>query len=123
MEGVSLQGIQVLSQDSDGDILKLTRHKGQLGLVQRLRKRAVRFIEKYASFLDGLVAPPTEVTVETIERYVLSSYTVIDQEELQINIACTSVMMTNQNIAKLSLLSSVSFKGNFNIILSSSFSL
>jgi hypothetical protein len=66
---VSPQGIQQLSQDSSGDILKLTRHKGRLGLIQQVRKRTVRFIEKYASFLDGFVTPPTEVTMETIERY------------------------------------------------------
>ena len=72
MEGVTPQGIQVLSQDSSGDVLKLTQHKGRLELLQQVRKRAVRFIERYASFLDGWVAPPTEVTVETIERYIYS---------------------------------------------------
>lgn len=68
VEGVSLQGIQTLSQAADGDMLKFTGHVNSQGLVDCARKRLVRFIEKYASFLDGLVAPPTEVTVETIER-------------------------------------------------------
>ena len=72
LEGVTPQGIQVLSQDSSGDMLKLTQHKGRLELLQQVRKRAVRFIERYASFLDGWVAPPTEVTMETIERYFYS---------------------------------------------------
>ena len=72
LEGVLPQGILLLSQDQEGDMLKLTRHVGQLGLLQRVRKRTVRFIEKYGSFLDGLVAPPTEVAMETIERYVHS---------------------------------------------------
>ena len=69
-DGISPQGIQVLSKDDDGDMLKLVSHVGgRRGVVHHARKRIVRFFEKYASFLDGLVTPPTEVSVETIERY------------------------------------------------------
>ena len=71
LDGISPQGIQMLSKDKDGDMLRLTTHSGAGGGVAHLvKKRVVRFIEKYVSFLDGLVAPPTEVTMETIERYM-----------------------------------------------------
>lgn len=71
-KGISPQSIQVLSKDDDGDILKLTSHiGGRRGLVHCARKRIVKFFEQYASFLDGLVTPPTEVAMETMERYHL----------------------------------------------------
>ena len=68
MEGVSPKGVQVLSKDSRGDILSLTNSNGPQGVLHRARKRIVRFIEKYVPVFDGWVAPPIEVTTETLER-------------------------------------------------------
>lgn len=68
LKGVSPHGIQVLLKDGNGDILQMANHKRGRGIIYLTRKRIVRFFEKYVSFLDGFVAPPTEVTTETIER-------------------------------------------------------
>ena len=74
MEGISPKGVQVLSKDNDGDILSLTSYNGHQGLLDQARKRIVKFFEKYVPFLDGLVAPPTEVTTETVERCVFFAH-------------------------------------------------
>lgn len=60
---------------SDADIIQLyfQRHTlSQPSLLQRmmsvLRRKGANFTQKYATFLDGLFAIPTEYVSETFER-------------------------------------------------------
>ncbi len=62
------------SHDNDGDLIQLMieepkwRTSWSSSVVYAAKKMVVKFVEKYATFLDGLVHPPSEVKMVILER-------------------------------------------------------